>query len=203
MFLGRIITGSKTITVPNFIEVTPDEKKYDSSVPTLVIGRKRSESVFGKENLKVLDKRVGDVSFWTFGKTERRTDYEKELNNFLDFVAKEEEKKIQYKFFSFVSQPFDASKKMIEFLYSSRKKKYVFRVKNQLYIYVDGTNVVYGINLEEIDYIGNSSETFLEKMKLNSRNVFIEDEDFNGVEEKKRFKRWQIMAPYLYFVSLK
>jgi hypothetical protein len=203
MFLGRIITGSKSITVPNFIDVTPDEKKYDSSVPTLVIGRKRSENIFGKENLKVLDKRVGDVSFWTFGKTERRSDYEKELNNFLDFVAKEEEKKIQYKFFSFVSQPFDASKRMIEFLYSSKKKKYIFRVKNQLYIYVDGTNVVYGINLEEIDYIGNSSETFVEKMKLNIRNIFIEDEDFNGIEEKKRFKRWQIMAPYLYFVGLK
>ena len=95
------------------------------------------------------------------------------------------------------------SKKMIEFLYNSKKRKYVFRIKNQLYIYVEGTNVVYGINLEEVDYIGNSSETFVEKMQSNRSNIFIEDDEFNGIEEKKRFKRWQIMAPYLYFVSLK
>ena len=62
MFFGRIVCKGKPEGVPFYIEVT--EKYVDDGLPTLVVGKKRSIELFGKENIKVLDRKINENVSW-------------------------------------------------------------------------------------------------------------------------------------------
>ena len=82
MYIGRIITKGKNLETLDFVEVTTKFEKGDNSIPTLIIGKENAEKIYGKENIHVLDKKIEDNVYWTFGKLERRNDFERDLQSF-------------------------------------------------------------------------------------------------------------------------
>ena len=53
----------------------------DSDLPKLIIGLELSKRHI--DNFSIIEKKANDNLYWTFKKTEKRNDYEKDLNNFL------------------------------------------------------------------------------------------------------------------------
>jgi hypothetical protein len=49
MNIGRIITKNKNIDTLDFVDVTSDISSIDNFVPTLIIGKKQAEEIYGKE----------------------------------------------------------------------------------------------------------------------------------------------------------
>ena len=74
MYIGRIITKNKNINTLDFVDVTKNVGSIDNFTPTLIIGKKKAEEIYGKENIKVLDKKITNNVSWTFDKVERRNE---------------------------------------------------------------------------------------------------------------------------------
>ena len=59
MFLGQVITKNNTIETLDFINVTSDTAVSDNAtIYTLVIGKQLAETLYGKENVHILDKTI-------------------------------------------------------------------------------------------------------------------------------------------------
>ena len=100
MYIGRIITNAKKIDSFEFIDKTNDISKIDSTIPTLIVGKSLAESMFGKDKVKILDRQLGKNLYWTYSKTEKRSAYEEDINEFNDFVIAYMLKNTKYQSFS-------------------------------------------------------------------------------------------------------
>lgn len=198
MFFGRVVTKSKTLPLLDFVERA--EEYTPSELPTLIIGKKNAEAIFGAENIKVLDRKVSDNVYWTFAKNERRNEFESDLEAFNKIVVHRLQRGVRYYYFNIYTEPTEMSKKFIKWLYEG-KRKYIYVYNRHLYIYSPDKNVVYGLSLQDTEYIGKDDGVILQKLADNPNNIMVENSNFIGLELKNYIQNINIMAPYLYFLK--
>ena len=198
MNIGRIISKNKNIDTLDFVDVTENIGSIDNFIPTLIIGKKKAEDIYGKENIKVLDKKITDNVSWTFDKVERRNEYERDLKAFNDSLIKTIKRNIKYEFFNIYIEPISRIKKLISFI-KSPKIKYIYIFNNHIYMYYN--NIVYGISLSDIEYLGINKNRILKLLNSNSSNIIIENNDFLSKKMKQTIKDDKILVPYLYFLT--
>ena len=195
MFLGRIVTKSKQLEVPFFIEVT--EEHGDYSIPTLIVGKKRAIELFGEEKIHVLDKHIQDNVNWTFAKNERRVDYEEDVKQFIDFITDKVKREVSYYFINIFIERYSFLKKFIKYMYGNERKS-VYVTKKHIYIY-GGKNVI-GLSIGDFDYAGIDSDKVIDKIKSNPQNIVFTDGDL--VQNIAKFsKSNNIIIPYLHYIT--
>lgn len=198
MNIGRIITKNKNIDTLDFVDVTSDISSIDNFIPTLIIGKKQAEEIYGKDKVKVLDKKITSNVSWTFDKTERRNEYERDLKLFNDSLIKTVRKNVKYEFFNIYIEPLSRIKKLILFI-KSNKTKYIYIFNGLIYLYYN--NVVYGISLNDIEYLGVKKNKIINLLKSNPFNIIIEDNNFLSKKMKQIIKEDKTLIPYFYFLS--
>lgn len=198
MYIGRIISNKENIDTLDFVDVTKNIGSIDNFIPTLIIGKKKAEEIYGKENIKVLDKKITDNVSWTFDKVERRNEYERDLKAFNDSLIKTIKKNIKYEFFNIYIEPISRIKKLIAFI-KSPKIKYIYIFNDHIYMYYK--NIVYGISLSDIQYLGINKNRILRLLNSNSSNIIVENNDFLTKKMRQIIKEDKILIPYLYFLS--
>lgn len=198
MYIGRIISNKENIDTLDFVDVTKNIGSIDNFIPTLIIGKKKAEEIYGKENIKVLDKKITNNVSWTFDKVERRNEYERDLKMFNDSLIKTIKKNIKYEFFNIYIEPISRIKKLISFI-KSPKIKYIYIFNDHIYMYYN--NVVYGISLSDIQYLGINKNRILRLLNSNSSNIIVENHDFLSKKMRQIIKEDKILIPYLYFLS--
>ena len=198
MYIGRIISNKENIDTLDFVDVTENVGSIDNFIPTLIIGKKKAEEIYGKENIKVLDKKITNNVTWTFDKVERRNEYERDLKMFNDSLIKTIKKNIKYEFFNIYIEPISRIKKLISFI-KSPKIKYIYIFNDHIYMYYN--NIVYGISLSDIQYLGINKNRILRLLNSNSSNIIVENHDFLSKKMRQIIKEDKILIPYLYFLS--
>ncbi len=198
MYIGRIISNKENIDTLDFVDVTKNIGSIDNFIPTLIIGKKKAEEIYGKENIKVLDKKITNNVSWTFDKVERRNEYERDLKAFNDSLIKTIKKNIKYEFFNIYIEPISRTKKLISFI-KSPKIKYIYIFNDHIYMYYK--NIVYGISLSDIQYLGINKNRILRLLNSNSSNIIVENNDFLSKKMRQIIKEDKILIPYLYFLS--
>lgn len=197
MFFGRIITRSKRIEVNELIDVTSDTTSIDPSIPTLVIGKQLAVDMFGADKVKVLNKNIDKNISWTFLKTERRSDFEKDILNFKNDVMKRIMKSVKYYYVDVITSSVYKMMRFVRMLADGRPKT-VFVRNNNMYIYVD--KWVFGLSLDDIEYVGidrNKVFAFIKRL----RNVrFVYDNKNWSIELKRETFDNAIIVPYISFV---
>lgn len=197
MFFGRIITRSKRIEANELIDVTSDITSIDPSIPTLVVGKQLAVEMFGADKVKVLNKNIDKNISWTFLKTERRSDFEKDISNFKNDVMRRITKSVKYYYVDVITS---SAYKMMRFvrMLADGSPKTVFIRNNNMYIYVD--KWVFGISLDDIEYIGiNRNKVFSFIKRL--RNVrFVYDNKNWSIELKRETFDNAIIVPYISFI---
>lgn len=197
MFFGRIITRSKRIEANELIDVTSDTTSIDPSIPTLVVGKQLAVEMFGADKVKVLNKNIDKNISWTFLKTERRSDFEKDISNFKNDVMRRITKSVKYYYVDVITS---SAYKMMRFvrMLADGSPKTVFIRNNNMYIYVD--KWVFGVSLDDIEYIGidrNKVFSFIKRL----RNVrFVYDNKNWSIELKRETFDNAIIVPYISFV---
>ena len=83
--LGYILTKNKVNNIVDFVSVIKDISEIDDTTKPLLIVGLHNAKIYSK-NFSILNKKIDNNIFWTFGKTERRVDYEKDLESFYTFV---------------------------------------------------------------------------------------------------------------------
>ena len=196
MFLGRIISNSKQLDVPFFIEITDKCDNY--SIPTLIIGKKRAIELFSAENIHVLDKKIQENVYWTFAKNERRVDFEEDLKNFINLLVKKIDFSVNYCFINIFTEKYSFLKKFINYIYSDELKS-VYVTKKHIYIY-SGKSVI-GLSRYDLDYIGVDSDKVINKIKSNPKNIVFTENEIRP-DIVKFSKSNNIIVPYLYYITL-
>ena len=99
--IGIIFSEKIFKKVPPYIQVTDDMSLLDSDLPKLIIGLELSKRHI--DNFSIIEKKANDNLYWTFKKTEKRNDYEKDLNNFYKEVIKNISSLTEYKYVNVIS----------------------------------------------------------------------------------------------------
>ena len=84
--LGYVISDNIIKEKNDFVGYVKDISEADPTKPILYIGYKKAKKVEGYKS--ILDKKINDKTFWTFKKTESRSDYEIDLEKFYIYILR-------------------------------------------------------------------------------------------------------------------
>lgn len=170
--LGYIVSKKKLNNIKSFIKQVDDISKADLSKPTLIVGLDSAKS-FSGEGFSILNKKIGENLFWTFKKTERRTDFEKDINNFYNYIINYNLNNIKYYYINIINLKYSSLKKLINYIFSNQKK-YIF-ISNNGMLYILHDDIVIGLSLEIMRYIGINTCRILDRLNANKNNVICND----------------------------
>ena len=132
--LAKIYTDNTSFKTYEMIKVDSTELfTEDNSVPTLIIGKKNAEKIFGKENIKVLNKQIKNNIFWTYSKYEKRSEFEKDIEKFYEYVFNGALKNIKYVSINVYTLTYEKAKKTINFLNNKNSNKTALITENHVY----------------------------------------------------------------------
>jgi len=200
MFLGRIITNSKSVDTVNFVDVTNDKSKVNDNIPTIIIGKKLADDIFGADNVHYLNKKLNENLWWTFAKTERRNEYEKDLKEFNSLIVKQLNNCVKYTHINIFTQPLSVIKRLITFV-DGDIEKVIYVTNEHIYIYADGK--VVGLSVSDLNYIGLSKKRIMDRLSKNHKNTIITNNFFLNKNLKKMVNGNKIIVPYMYFLDKK
>lgn len=195
MYLGIIYTNSSKFEAPQFFKKEKIEN-FDINNKTLsiILGKKNSIDLFGQ--VSVLNKQINDNLFWTYNKLEKRSEFEIDVENFLSKTFKNLVKTVKYVNVNIYTVTFSKVKEIYNVLTSEVYKKITYISKNMLYIYTN--NIVYGLSLDEIKYLGINTSKIIDKVYKLKNNEIITSDSFIKNETKKYLKNYNYLIPYLY-----
>ena len=194
-YLGTIITKSK-VDEGGLFNVVSDFNGIIRGIPTLIIGWETAKSLFPDASI-INSEIIEDNVYWTFGRTVRRDVYEKDLSDFKDRCANLLRKKIDYSFYSVLSDNRGKVDSFIDWVSSNPGAKTAYILNDMVYIYVDGCNKVIGVSVRDVDYSGyNNTEFFRKIYGIDKKNVVRNDEV--SLNFKTDFRNSIYLVPYVY-----
>lgn len=202
--IGQILTDNIKDAegrVSDLIDISAPCVDFDKSLPTLIVGKKIAEAIYGKDVIKILDKKIEDNVWWTFSKMERRNEYEKDIEIFQKALYNKMEKSVEYKYFSIFESTISNLKAVLRYVKSAAPKIFYIYEKH-IYVYDDRKKKVIGFSLYDSEYCGVRDDKVFELIKNNPYNIVIYNEDFLSDKAKKYVNNLNIMAPFLYFTKL-
>lgn len=169
--LGYIISDNVIREKNSFVGYVRDISEADPTKPILYIGYKKAKSIEGYKN--ILEKKINNNIFWTFKKTESRSDYEIDLEKFYKYIINNILYNINYYYINIINIKYNKLKKLYNIILNYTKQKYIYISKNMIYFkYEDNT---YGISLSLLEYIGINKDKILQRIKANKSNIIIYD----------------------------
>ena len=197
--IGYIVTNRKVNDLMDFVGVVKKlEDIDDPTKPFLVIGYKEAKSL--SENFDILNKKLDEGVFWTFSKTEKRNDYERDIENFYNYIINNINNNIKYYYINIIKLKYNKLKKLYNILLYSKNKNYIYFSKNMIYVYYDKINVI-GISLDILEYLGISRKKVLNKLKINKNNIIYYDDMFLGSKIKKLIINKKYLIPYFIMLN--
>ena len=198
MYIANVITNGSATGVTEMAERISNFENADMSKPTLIIGKKNAESIFGKENIKVLNRNIKDNIVWTYAKNERRDDYLEGIKNFNSFVFDALKQKVKYKYFDVFHTNYSTVRDFILYM-GNKQRKVAYLKKDHIYFYTK--NSVYGLDLRECEYLGIKKEKIVNIIK-NAKNIsFVSDLKENSLELDEYLSSNAYLIPYIYYLK--
>lgn len=197
-YLGYIVSDNgKFNDLPFFVKSIKFKeigKIIALKTPFIIVGYENAKKFFG-ERFSILDKNIGNgLAYWTFKKTERRYDFEIDLNEFYKCIIEKSEQKIVYYFCNIFKMHYSDVKKFI-LLMDGNVKKTIYFDKNMIYIYYD--RYVLGYYMEQLEYIGLSKEKVLNFLNNSKNSTIIKETEKFKYKDGKIFNK-KFLAPFYY-----
>ena len=194
--LGYIVSKSKVSDILPYIKVVNSFNLIeDKTKPILIIGLEEAKKRVS--SFSILEKRLSDNVFWTFGKREKRIDYEKDIIMFQKFVLKNVFTKIRYYYLNVLTIKYHKLKALLHIILKDKKNTF-FIDKKMIYISYD--NVIIGASVDIIEYLGLKKERIIHLLKKNKNNLIY----YNDFLLNKEIKEILVDKKYMttYFLSL-
>lgn len=196
MMIANIVT-SNSLDVDDNINIVESMNDIIEGLPTLVTSYKWVRENF--DDYDVYDKKLNDKLYWTFAKTERRDIFFDDVDDFITIANKNLIANIEYIFVDPILLRLSVIKKIIKKIYSL-PNKISFKHMDMIYIY--GGGLIFGIDLNLLNYIGINVEKVENKIKKNSK-VFLDNNEI-FIEYKDNMERLDNSVkyiPYLYSIN--
>lgn len=179
--LGYIVADRKPNNLKGFVEFTSDFSSVDSTKPVLIIGYKRAKELLG-DKFNILDKNISKNVSWTFKKTEKRIDYDEDIDKFYKACINNIIYNIKYYYINIIKLKYNKIKKLYNIIFSNNKK-YIYINNGMLYLKYN--DCVMGISLTILQYCGINTDKILTRITNNSSNV-VYNETTPFVKELKK-----------------
>jgi len=198
MEIGNIVskTPIETNVGFNLVESIDD---IIEGIPTLIVGHNIVKEKYG-EDLDFMDRVIGDMDdeiFWTFTKEEQRKYHMIDVNTFINYCYQKSVDHINYVFVDPIQFKFTQLKKVIKKIKTIKKPiSFYHEEKNMIYIY--GDNLIFGIDLKLVRFIGIDDNKVKSKINVIS-TVFLEGSEIL-IEYKDYLERLGNQAKYIPFL---
>ena len=190
MNIGNIVTKSK-ILLENF-NVYNDLSLVDNDLPTIIIGWKTTKEIMG-EGVSILHKKINNNLFWTFDKTERKSEFEIDLDLFKEHCFNNFGSNIPYVFLDLLHNGKKINYKIIRKILTLKTPITYFTENDMVYIY--GENIIFGIDLNVIDFFKDKKLKIIDKIRKIKDNTLVDEKIFNKCKDLINKKRY---VPYVY-----
>jgi hypothetical protein len=186
-YIANIVTKSKLETSA-FFNVTSDFNTIDTSIPTLIIGWSEVKEIFPNQN--ILNTKIDDTISWTFSKREKRFQYEKDVDAFINKVVSALNDKIKYRFFNFLLATQDKRASFISYVQTGNCS--IYYNSRFLYVYNINDSFTIGISLTDLEYIGINTADFIRTLTLNNNNIIcdnlkcVDSNSFNLIKDNTK-----------------
>ena len=178
MNIGNIVTKSK-IEVENF-NICKDLECIDETLPTIIVGWKFTKELLGND-ISILHKTINKKLFWTFDSKERKSEFEIDLENFKDNCFNIYGENIPYVYLDLLYNSKKINYRVIKKILSLKNPVTYFSENNMVYIY--GDNILFGIDLNVIEYFDNKKEKIIEKIKKINSTTLVDHTIFNKCKD--------------------
>ena len=168
--LGYIITDRKMNDIEGFVEQVKDYTDADSTKPILIVGWDNAKLHRGYKS--ILEKELAPGVFWTFKKSESRSDFEQDLKNFYQYVYNVILDNIDYYYINILSLRYNKLKKLYS-IFNSKERKNIYISDNLLYTLYDGK--VLGVSLDVLEYCGVKRDKVLALLSSNPANKIYDN----------------------------
>ena len=193
-YIGNIVTNTK-FNGNGIFNVVETTSEIDKRVPSLILGWEYTRKFY--PNVSIVDWKIDDKTFWTFGKREKRERQEEDIKKFTKMCVENMLSSVDYKYSNILILSKEEKEDLFKII-SSDKKKTVYLDGDMLYFYPEGSKHVYGILMSDIDYEGANRNVLLSKFhKYNG--LFL-----NGIQSGITFEVRQVLngnkyiIPYMY-----
>lgn len=192
MKIANIFSRSN-VEVPKDFNVVTSFSDIIEGLPTLIIGYDYVSEKY--PDFDITDICLGGNLYWTFKKTEKRDKYEQDLKWFISKVYADLTSELSYIFVDPLQYRGKTLLKIVKKIYSLTN---VVTYSNKDMIYIYGDNLIFGIDLKLLKYMGIDIKKIENKIKSIS-TVFLDQPDI-FIEYKNTLSLLDNKARYLPFL---
>lgn len=201
MKLANIVSNTKEDVSEEF-NVVKSLDEIIQGLPTLIVGWDYIKANYPEYNM--LERKLDNNLFWTFKKTEYREQHDEDIYNFSRNTYKNLVKNVKYYFFDFISLNNISIRKILKKLYISELTSYHYtdESRNIDMVYIYSEKIIFGIDLNQLEYIGFTKEKILSKIIIKSKTFLDENVIFIEYEKGIEFLDNKIKyLPFLYTIK--
>lgn len=193
-YIGNIVTTANIEW--DYLKKCNDISEADPSMPTLIVGIERAKALIREFN--ILNHTYDNNIFWTYGKRERRDEYEQATKSFIKTCINRICEPITYEFLDFIDFDKDKLKKLCEYINNAIYKILYNDYNKTLFIYDTIDKKVYGISLQLIEYIGRDKQKFMRWVGKSKGNTLLNDMKFIPKNISRIIDNDRYLVPVLY-----
>lgn len=195
MPIGNIVSKNGGHFNDSLFNTSNDVNISKNGLPTIIIGWELTKELLSQTyKLSILEKKVDANLYWTFSKTEKRVDYDKDISFFIKICLKNTEEHTNYQYINLLIERYNCIKKILKIL--SSKKQLNIYIKNNSFIYIAKDDDVYGIDMNTIDYLGIDRKKIYKRLYNNNNEITFSDK-FLDKEVRENINNNKII-PMLY-----
>jgi hypothetical protein len=194
-YIGNVLTKN-LFNESSLYNVVSDKKDLIPGIPTLCVGKEFTKKNF--PNFNVIEFKVEDNTYWTYGPREKRNIYEKRLEDFMEIAVKSLIESVNYKFINVLvsGNKSDECNDMMRAI-NSTEKTTSFISNDMAYVCNNDSKCVYGVSLRDLRYKGTDPKAFISLLYKKTRVINVkEDVPF---EVRSSFFGYNYVIPLLYY----
>lgn len=194
---GYIVSKTKISDLKGFVEQVDDISLADLAKPILIVGYKEAKKIASEEGKEfdILNKSLDKNLFWTFKKTESKSDFEKDIIKFYSYIINNIIYNINYYYINIYKLKYNKIKKLYNII-NSKNKKYIY-INNGMIYFLYENKTILGISLKMLKYAGINPNKIINKIKSNTSNIVYDDDFPLAIELKKEIGNKKYTLPFL------
>ena len=194
-YIANILTD-EPFSEAELYNVVQDSDSVVPDIPTLIIGWEKTKELY--PDASIIEWKVDENVYWTYGKYERRDKYEVNVKKFQDLAFKKYVDSVNYVFYDVILEGEGRFAKFIELLLSDTQKT-IYVTGDMMYIYIDCTRKVVGLSLRDCDYIDETyKKRIFSAIYNNSSVTLLKNNDAISKEVRFKTRGRAYILPYLY-----
>ena len=151
-YVANILTD-EPFTDDGLYNVVHNASELIPGIPTLIVGWERTKTEHPEAS--IIEWKVTDDIYWTYGKYERRDKYEANVKKFQEMAFKRFIDSVGYVFYDIITSDESRFDDFIDTLKADVTKT-IYVTGNMMYVFIDSMFKVLGISLRDCDYVNET-----------------------------------------------